>query len=521
MKKNILIALILGFMTVLLCSCGRREAPAAGAGPLHCYVGGTMRPVMERLAAMYREKTGCEVLVDYAGSGELVIKLEQTGRGDLIVVHDPFAAYLMNRKLGARTWVAASLDPVIVVAKGNPKGIKGFRDLAGGGIRIVQSHQIYSTAGHIVERMAAIQGITGSLNSNIVSRTKGGGDAANAVIMGSSDASIVWNAVAKAREDKLDVVMLEDDVKLREGIDAVTTATYGVIDMDYVRVTITRLACSEQQELADDFAEFVASEANRDIWRQYGFSGTHPERDTMFAPAAAGSQRIPRLLVYCAAGMRKPVNEMADEYQAGGAAAIEITYDGSNRLLGQVKLTGKGDIYIAGDAEYIDMAAESGLVESRATICHFVPVIMVRKGNPLGIKDLSGLLADGLKIGQGDPRAAAIGRLMPAILAKNGINEADWEKNVVMRTPTVNELGIGMKLDTLDAAIVWDATAKNYADSGDIIPIAPERNICPTVEAAVLRHSTEKAAASAFLAFMVSGRGREILERNGYTVDKP
>ncbi len=71
MKKNISILLVilsvlgLGFVT----SCGNK----APSNELLCYVGGTMRPAMEEIAKKYKEKTGKEVVIDYAGSGELLI----------------------------------------------------------------------------------------------------------------------------------------------------------------------------------------------------------------------------------------------------------------------------------------------------------------------------------------------------------------------------------------------------------------------------------------------------------------
>ena len=113
----------------LLSSCGR--APKTERTPLLCYVGGTMRPAMEELVKLYEARTHQPIQVDYADSGELLVKVQLTGRGDLFVVHDPYLSELMSKGLGDRGWTVASLTPVIVVPKGNPKKIQGLRDLAG------------------------------------------------------------------------------------------------------------------------------------------------------------------------------------------------------------------------------------------------------------------------------------------------------------------------------------------------------------------------------------------------------
>jgi len=194
---------------------------------------------------------------------------------------------------------------------------------------------------------------------------------------------------------------------------------------------------------------------------------------------------------------------------------------GANTLLSQILLSRRGDVYIPGDADYIDMAAEKGLVESRKTVCYFVPVILVEKGNPKNIATLADLTRPGIRIAQGDERATAVGRLMPRILDLNGVDQAAWQKNVSATLPTVTELGLKVELRTVDAAIVWNSTAIRYLASADIIPIPRERNICPEVAAAVLKCTENPQGAAAFVDFLASERGRQVLIEAGYTVDKP
>lgn len=241
----------------------------------------------------------------------------------------------------------------------------------------------------------------------------------------------------------------------------------------------------------------------------------------MLAAASACSKEKPTLFVYCAAGMKDPIQKLADDFEAARGVKIEMAEGGSNTLLGQITLSRRGDIYVAGDADYINMAAERGLVETHKTLCYFVPVIMVAKGNPKNIATLGDLTQPGIRIGQGDERATAIGRLMPKILELNGVDYAAWKKNVVTAAPTVNELGLKVELRALDAAVVWESIAIRYPTSADIIPIPREKNICPEVAAAVLKFTKNGQDATAFLEFLTSPRGRQVLAEAGYTVDKP
>jgi len=224
------------------------------------------------------------------------------------------------------------------------------------------------------------------------------------------------------------------------------------------------------------------------------------------------------LLVHCAAGMRKPIEQCAKKFEDSLGIKVELSYDGSNRLLGQIELTRKGDVYICGDAEYADSARAKGLVDSMNTICWFTPVILTLKGNPKKILSMSDLTGSGVKIGQGDEKSAAVGKIIPKILALNHVDEASWKKNVVLITPTVTELGNAVKLGTVDAVIVWNSIALSYKDVGEIIPIA--HTVVASVEAVALSTSANKPAARTFVDFLKGKTGKKILTDAGYVVEK-
>lgn len=229
----------------------------------------------------------------------------------------------------------------------------------------------------------------------------------------------------------------------------------------------------------------------------------------------------PVLRLYCGAGIRPPVAEIAKAFEAERGVRLEPDYAGSNILLTRIEQSGRGDLFMPGDAHYVEQARQRGLVESAVDACYFVPVILVRKGNPKGIARVPDLTRSGLKIGLGDEKACAIGRVSRLILEKSGIDPAAVEPNVVFRSLTVNELGLHIKAGKIDATIVWDAIARAYPEEGEIVPIPPERNVISTVPVAVLRTSEHLEIARAFQAFARSRRAREIFRRHGYTTERP
>jgi molybdate transport system substrate-binding protein len=265
-------ALLLGLLIALapVTGCERSE-PTETEGPLLCYVGGTMRPAMEELVRLYKDRTGQEVQLDYGDSGSLLIRIENEKKGDLYVCHDPFLYVLEGKKLGHGRTVAA-LTPVIVVPKGNPQAIRVLSDLGREGLSLIMTDFEHSTLGHMLPVIFGKAGNEADIRRNIRTTVRTGGEAANSVGIGRFDAALVWNAVAFLRRDKLDVVPIAPDLLPVPGVDAVTSATGHSYDIGTIRVTVAVLNCSARPEAAEAFVDFVASEDGRKVFEDFGFT---------------------------------------------------------------------------------------------------------------------------------------------------------------------------------------------------------------------------------------------------------
>ncbi|NQT16629.1 MAG: substrate-binding domain-containing protein [Planctomycetes bacterium] len=227
------------------------------------------------------------------------------------------------------------------------------------------------------------------------------------------------------------------------------------------------------------------------------------------------------LLIFVGAGIRPPVAELAEVFDSDNNVEVVPDYAGSELLISKIKLAEIGDIYMPGDKHYVDQAAEAGMIFSQRSICYFVPTILVQKGNPKGITGLADLVKPGIKLGLGDEKACAIGRKCKKIFSKNNIPWEDVERNLKYQSMTVNELGIQIQAQSLDAVIVWDAVAGYYAEHGDEVPIPKEKNVISTVDAGVLKFTKNRKLAEKFVELACSERGREIFKRHNYRVAPP
>jgi ABC-type molybdate transport system substrate-binding protein len=172
------------------------------------------------------------------------------------------------------------------------------------------------------------------------------------------------------------------------------------------------------------------------------------------------------IVLYCAAGIRPPVEKAIQEYKKEFGVQVDITADGSGKLLGTIKTADRGDLYLAADEHYIEQAQKMDLVREAFPLATQRAVIAVQKGNPRNITSLESLLNPELKIGLANPDATAVGKTTREIFKATGQWDAFQqcvEQNGVS-TLTVVELANDLKLGAIDAAIMWDATVNQYPE---------------------------------------------------------
>ena len=237
--------------------------------------------------------------------------------------------------------------------------------------------------------------------------------------------------------------------------------------------------------------------------------------------ADEGSSGKVTLLLYCGAGIRPPADELVDAFARAHGVKVVADYAGSEVLLSKIRVARRGDLYMPGDKHYVEQAAADGLVLSSRRVCHWVPTILVRKGNPKNIRGLEDLMRPGLRLGLGDPNVCAIGRTTYEVFAKNRITPADIRANLKYHSLTVNELGMQIQAKALDAVIVWDAMARYYDRHGDQVAIPPEDNVISSVDIGVLSFTKHRELAEKFTEFLTSERGRQIFAKHDYSTNVP
>ena len=225
--------------------------------------------------------------------------------------------------------------------------------------------------------------------------------------------------------------------------------------------------------------------------------------------------------LYAGAGLQTGVDELVKAFVKQSDVRIDVEYGGSGPMMSRAKIQKDADLFMPGDVGWVDqLHADAGIVEDRKLVAYFVPVIIVRKGNPKKIARLEDLFREDLTIALGN-EYCQVGKASQKIFKKNDLDIKDLDPKRLMRSKTVNELGLFVKTDRADAAIVWDAIAVNNADALDTVEIPRDRNLISRVVVGMLSTGRSKTAAREFVEFIAGPIGQKILTRHGYRTSEP
>lgn len=221
------------------------------------------------------------------------------------------------------------------------------------------------------------------------------------------------------------------------------------------------------------------------------------------------------LVVYCAAGLRPPVEAVAKEYEQAYGVPVQLHYGGSQTLLAGIEVSRRGDLYIPADESYLPPARDKNLIAETLPLARMTPVVAVPRGNPKRIATLADLLRPDVRLAQGNPDATAIGSLTRTALQKAGRWDPLKDRTVVFKM-TVNDVANDVGVGAVDAGIVWDATVRQ-SPGLEAVALPELAGVKAHVTAAVLKDSPRPTAALRFARFLAArDRGLPEFGRQGY-----
>jgi molybdate transport system substrate-binding protein len=219
------------------------------------------------------------------------------------------------------------------------------------------------------------------------------------------------------------------------------------------------------------------------------------------------------LTVFCAAGLKKPVEAIAQKYREELGIEVSLQYGGTGTLLSQLQVAKQGDLFIAADDGSLADAQKLKLTKEVVPMVVQHPVVAVKKGNPKGIRTLADLTRADVKFAIANPDAASISKVTRKLLANQW--DAFAAKASVMK-PTVTEIAADTQIGAVDAAILWDSTVPQFKqlESVELPEFTKHRE---NASAAVLAFCTQPQEALKFARYLAApDKGGLVFKEHGF-----
>jgi len=252
-------------------------------------------------------------------------------------------------------------------------------------------------------------------------------------------------------------------------------------------------------------------------------ASTVPSAAPSAAASAASAGPATELQIYAAASLKSVLAKVKAAYEADNAGVtLTVSTDSSTALETKIEQGAPADLFLSADTTNPQKVVDKGLASG--TVVKFAEnrlTVIVPTDNPAKIATPADLAKSGVKIiacADGVPiqkyttQWLAKVAALPAYGASFG---SKFKANVVSREDNVGAIVAKVGLGEGDAGVVYVTDAKS-SDKVTPIAIPSDENVPAVYGGVVLKASRSVDAATAFLTWLASPTGQQILSDAGF-----
>jgi molybdate transport system substrate-binding protein len=220
------------------------------------------------------------------------------------------------------------------------------------------------------------------------------------------------------------------------------------------------------------------------------------------------------ITVFAAASLTDAFTELGSAFEeANPGTTVEFNFGSSSSLREQILAGAPADVFAAANTSNMDQVVEAGAAtEPRIFVTNQLE-IAVPAGNEAGVAGLADFADADLLIGL-CAEEVPCGQFGREALANAGVTPS-----IDTNAPDVRALLTQVESGDLDAGIVYRTDVRAAGDAVEGIDIPADQNVVAEYPIAGLTEAGNADVAAAFVEFVLSDEGREIL--TGYGFDRP
>jgi molybdate transport system substrate-binding protein len=233
--------------------------------------------------------------------------------------------------------------------------------------------------------------------------------------------------------------------------------------------------------------------------------------DSATTTGAAASDLEGTVTVFAAASLTDAFDEIDAAFEeANPDVTVEVNYGASSALREQILAGAPADVFASANTSNMDQVVDGGAAEDPTNFVTNLLEIAVAAGNDAGVAGLDDFADADLLIGL-CAEEVPCGEFGREALANAGVTPS-----IDTNEPDVRSLLTKIEAGELDAGIVYVTDVTSAGDAVEGIAIPDGDNVTATYPIAALTDAPNGDVADAFVEFVLSDEGQEILRSYGF-----
>ena len=241
-------------------------------------------------------------------------------------------------------------------------------------------------------------------------------------------------------------------------------------------------------------------------------SSSSPATSSSSSPAAGSSAAATgTITVFAAASLMGTFTQIGKQFEAAHPGdTVKFSFGGSSTLATQITGGAPADVFASAAPANMDTVVKAGDASSPQDFAKNTAEVAVPPSNPAKVTSVSDLAKSSVKVALCEPKVPC------GVVAAEVFKNAGITVKPVTLQPDVKSVLTQVELGNVDAGMVYVTDVKAAGSKVKGVTIPASENASTLYPIATVSSSTHQAEAQAFVAYVLSPAGQQVLSAAGF-----
>ena len=227
--------------------------------------------------------------------------------------------------------------------------------------------------------------------------------------------------------------------------------------------------------------------------------------------ASSSAAQTGTITVLAAASLKETFTQLGKQFEtAHPGDTVKFSFGASSALAEQINSGAPADVFASAATKNMDQVVTTGNASNPQNFATNVMEVAVPPNNPAKVTSVNDLAKSSVKVALCQPQVPC------GVVAAEVFKNAKLTVKPVTLQPDVKSVLTQVELGNVDAGVVYVTDVQAAGSKVKGVTIPADVNATTTYPIATLTHSKEQSIAQAFVAYVLSPPGEQVLKAAGF-----